>query len=171
MVLDAKNALKFIPSGLCEHGKLAQVGIDLSIKDIRKIVGGKLYHDGKKEIDKYQDVDHILEPIEEGSEETVKTWLLTKGVYSLTFDQSIKLDNKHCAEVIGRSTTNRIGLFIRSAQFDPGFECPNIGATMYVFEDNLVEIQEGACLAQIKIEECEESEEYNGDYQGDKDLK
>ena len=60
MVLNAKNALKFIPSGLCEHGKLAQVGIDLSIKDIRKIVGGKLYHDGKKEIDKYQDVDHIF---------------------------------------------------------------------------------------------------------------
>lgn len=168
MILNAENVLDFIPSGLLEKGKKAQVGVDLSIKNITKIVGGKLYANGKKEIDKYEAVDSIKEVCDGKS---VTTWLLKKGVYSLTFDQSVKLDNKHTAFVIGKSTTNRIGLLIRSAVFDPGFCCDNIGATMYVFEDSKVEIQEGALLGQLVIIENEKAESYDGNYQGSKDLK
>ena len=37
MVLNSENVLKFIPSGLGKFGKLAQVGVDLSIKNITEI--------------------------------------------------------------------------------------------------------------------------------------
>lgn len=168
MILNAENVLDFIPSGLLEKGQKAQVGVDLSVKNITKIVGGKLYANGKKEIDKYEQVDFIKEVCDG---KTVTTWLLKKGVYSLTFDQSIKLDSKHTAFLIGKSSSNRVGLLIRSGVFDSGFTCDNIGATMYVFEDNKVEIQEGALLGQLIIFENQEAELYNGNYQGNKDLK
>lgn len=73
--------------------------------------------------------------------------------------------------VIGRSSTNRCAMLLRSGVFDPGFECEEAGATLYVFADGQVEIQEGARLGQLVLAECEEASEYNGSYQGDKDLK
>lgn len=161
MFLNANNIKNFVDLG--EFGKLAQVGIDLSVTNITQIIGGKLYKGGRKEIDEYQEVDSY-------SDNGIKTWILEAGkVYSLTFEQKVKLDDKHCAIVIGKSTTSRVGLYIKSCLFDPCFES-TIGATMYCFSDD-VEIQEGAMLAQFVIAECEEAEAYNGSYQGEKDLK
>lgn len=164
MVLNANNILNFIPNGLGEFGKKAQCGVDLSIKNIRRIKGGKIFREGK-DIDEYEEVDTYT------NENKNKVFVLPNGVYSLEFDQDVKLDNKHCAIVIGRSTTNRVGCLIRSSVFDPGFKCPSIGATMYVLGDNAVEIEEQSCLAQLVILECEESDVYDGSYKGSKDLK
>lgn len=164
MVLNAESILNFIPSGLGKFGAKAQCGVDLSIKNIRRIKGGKIFQNGK-EIDKYEEVDFKKD------EKGTKTWVLPNGVYSLEFDQDVKLDNKHCAYIKGRSTTNRCGIFIWSGLFDPGFDCPSIGATMLVSSDNLVEIEEHSRLAQFIILDCEESEEYNGSYKGNKDIK
>jgi len=164
MVLNADNVLNFIPNGLGNFGKKAQCGIDLSIKNIRRIKGGKIFQKGK-EIDEYEEVEIKI------NEKGNIVFILSKGIYSLEFDQDIKLDNKHCGHVKGRSTTNRVGCYIWSGEFDPGFECPSIGATMLVFSDNIVEIEEHSCLAQLILEECEESEEYNGSYKGEKDIK
>jgi deoxycytidine triphosphate deaminase len=164
MVLNAENILNFIPGGLKQFGAKAQCGIDLSIKNIRRIKGGKIFQDGK-DIDEYEEVDSY------NNTKGNKIFVLPNGVYSLEFDQDIKLDNKHCALVIGRSTTNRVGCIIRSSVFDPGFECPSIGATMYALGDTIIEIEEHSRLAQLIVIECEESEAYNGSYKGNKDLK
>lgn len=163
MVLNANSILKFIPGGLGDFGAKAQCGIDLSIKNIRRIKGGKIFQNGK-EIDEYEEVDTYT------NEKGNKVFALPNGVYSLEFDQDIKLDNKHCGIIIGRSTTNRVGILIRSGWFDCGFES-TIGATMYALGDNIVEIEEHSRLAQLILFECEESEEYNGSYKGKKDIK
>ena len=42
---------------------------------------------------------------------------------------------------------------------------------MYVFSDNVIEIEKHSRLAQLLVLECEESEIYNGFYKGNKDLK
>lgn len=167
MLLNSDNILNFIPNGIGKFGKKTQVGIDLSVINIRKIKGGKLYRNGKREIDNYEDVDYY---IERDKEEEFKTWILDKGVYSLTFEQSIKLDNKHSAFIRNRSSILRIGSFITSGVFDPGFECKNIGATLFVF-NNGIEIQKDTRLAQLIIFENQETNLYKGNYQGDKDLK
>lgn len=164
MILNANNVLNFIPGGLGEFGQKAQCGIDLSVKNIRRIKGGKIFQDGK-DIDNYEEVDTYT------NEKGNKVFVLPNGVYSLEFDQDIKLDNTHCAMVIGRSTTNRVGCIIRSSVFDPGFECPSAGATMYALGDNVVEVEEHSRLAQLVVAECEKSEAYDGSYKGDKDLK
>lgn len=163
MVLNANSVLKFIPGGLGDFGAKAQCGIDLSIKNIRRIKGGKIFQDGK-EIDEYEEVDTKI------NEKGNKVFVLPNGVYSLEFDQDVKIDNKHCGIIVGRSTTNRVGVLIRSGWFDCGFESI-IGATMYVLGDNMIEIEEHSRLAQLILFECEESEEYNGSYKGNKDIK
>lgn len=61
MILNAENVLKSIPNGLGEFGSLAQVGIDMSVKHITRIRGGKIYQGKKKaEIIEYGDVPYIL---------------------------------------------------------------------------------------------------------------
>lgn len=162
MVLNAESALQFFPQGLGKFGAKAQCGIDLSVTNITKIVGGILYQDNSKEIKKYESVPYEII-------NGIKTWTISKGVYSLTFEQEIKLDNSHSGIVVGRSTTNRLGIIIRSGWFDPGFNSI-AGATMYVFNDD-IKIQEGVRLGQMIIFETQPSEEYKGNYQGEKDLK
>lgn len=164
MVLNANHVLEFIPSGVGQFGAKAQCGVDLSVCGIKRIKGGKITQNGK-EIDKYEEVPSYI------SKEGIKTWILKKGVYSLEFDQDIKLDNKHSGMVIGRSTTNRLGCLIRSSWFDAGFTCPSIGATLYVLGDNQVKVEEHSRLAQLILFDTEESEAYNGNYQGEKDIK
>lgn len=162
MILNAENVLNFMP-GFGPFGKLAQCGVDLSVKNIRRIKGGKIFQNGK-DIDEYEEVDIYI------NDKGNKVFVLSNGVYSLEFDQDIMLDNKHCAMVIGRSTTNRCGALLRSGVFDPGYQS-TIGATLYALGDNVIEIEEHSRLAQLVIAECEESEEYNGSYKGDNDLK
>lgn len=168
MILNSDNVLDFIPSGLQQFGKKAQVGIDLSIKNITKIVGGKLFQNGKKNIKEYKNVSFYI------NDEGIKTWKLNKGVYSLTFDQTVQLDTKHCGKIVNKSTILRIGGFITSGVYDPGFKSSDegCGATLFVFEDNSIEIEKGSCLVQLVIEECEEAESYSekGSYQHNKDL-
>lgn len=164
MILNAESILKFLPNGLGNFGAKAQCGVDLSIKNIRRIKGGKIFQNGK-EIDEYEEVDTYT------NEKGNKVFVIPNGVYSLEFDQDIKLDNKHCGKVKGRSTTNRVGCYIWSGVFDPGFECPSVGATMLVAADNMVEVEEHSRLAQLVLAETEDCEEYNGSYKGDKDIK
>lgn len=162
MTLNAKNALSFLPKGIGENGALAQIGIDLSVENITEIVGGELTIKGKY-ILPYKE----LKTLHRGND---IAWQLEAGkVYSLTFQQEIKLDSKHYAEVVGKSTTNRIACLIRSGIYDPGFESV-MGATMYCFSDKVC-IERGAKLAQLVVKECQESELYDGSYQKNKDLK
>lgn len=163
MLLNSKSVLGFMPGGLGKFGKLAQVGVDLSVCHITKIVGGKITQTGK-DIVPYEEVKSYK------NEKGIKTWILPPGVYSLTFNEDIKLDNKHAGFVIGRSTCNRVGTLIRSAVFDSGFECSNVGANLYNF-DTTIEIEDGARLAQLILFECQEAEAYQGSYFGNKDLK
>ena len=80
MVLNSENVLKFIPSGLGKFGKLAQVGVDLSIKNITEIQPcGYLPQKGKAVIEEYKDINYSY------NTSNNKVWKLEKGkVYSLT---------------------------------------------------------------------------------------
>lgn len=163
MLLNSDNVASFM-GDLGPFGAKAQVGYDLSLTNVNQIIGGEIRKDGKT-IYPYKEC-----PVEILDEENVKSsgWRLMPGVYSLTFNESVKLDNKHTGFITHRSSVLRSGSIITSGVFDPGFNS-QVGATMIVFTP--ITIEKNSRVAQLIIFENQESEEYDGSYQGDKDLK
>ena len=163
------NAKQILDEGLLKlertHGKPAQVGFDLTLKQVNKIGGriidgkiGKVLKD-KTELTTYT-------PYELMNLDGVIGWLLYEGVYDITFNEGCKLPNNRVAFIKQRSSLYRNGTIINSPVFDPGFETEFMGTLMYVHET--IFIEENARVAQIYFYECEAAELYDGQWQGDK---
>jgi deoxycytidine triphosphate deaminase len=165
------NAKQIIDEGLLKlersQGKPAQVGFDLTLKQVNKIgtstAGitskiGKVLKD-KTELTNY--TPHALMNVD-----GVTGWLLYEGVYDITFNEGCKLPSNRVAFIKQRSSLYRNGTIINSPVFDPGFETEFMGTLMYVHETLFIE--ENARVAQIYFHECEAAELYDGQWQGDK---
>jgi len=164
------NAKQILDEGLLklEHskGKPAQVGYDLTLKQVNKIGNkgvsetkiGKVLKD-KTELTNY--TPHGLMNLD-----GVTGWLLYEGVYDITFNEGCKLPDNRVAFIKQRSSLYRNGTIINSPVFDPGFETDFMGTLMYVHET--IFIEENARVAQIYFHECEPAEKYDGQWQGDK---
>lgn len=171
------NAEQIIEQGLLKldntKGKPAQVGYDLSLKAVQKVgnkIGGGVYNlskgskigkvlKDKTELTTYTPLDTTMLDGTEG-------WLLYEGVYDVTFHEGCKLPNNRVAFIKQRSSLYRNGAIINSPVFDPGFETENMGTLLYVHET--IFIEKDARVAQIYFHECDSAEEYNGQWQGDK---
>lgn len=150
-----------------EHsqGKPAQVGFDLTIKQVNKVgisptlgnIGMVLRNETK--LTTYTPYNLTILEGYEG-------WVFYKGVYDITFNEGCKLPDNRVAFIKQRSSLYRNGAIINSPVFDPGFETNNMGTLMYVFET--IFIEKDARVAQIYFHECEPAELYNGQWQGDK---
>ena len=170
------NVKQIIEEGLLKlsesKGKVAQVGFDLSLKAVNKVgssrvVGGTFNKDAKigkvlknkTELTTYTPVDAIqLDGIE--------GWLLYPGTYDITFWEGCKIPNNRVAFIKQRSSLWRNGTLINSPVFDPGFQTDNMGTIMLVTET--IFIEKDARVAQIYFHECDPAEEYNGQWQNDK---
>jgi len=170
------NAEQIIEQGLLKlentKGKPAQVGYDLSLKAVQKVgssivVGGTFNKDakiGKVLKDKTELTTYI--PIESIKLDGAEGWLLYEGVYDITFHEGCKIPNNRVAFIKQRSSLYRNGAIINSPVFDPGFETENMGTLLYVHET--IFIEKDARVAQIYFHKCDSAEEYNGQWQGDK---
>ena len=164
------NSSQILDEGLLklEHakGKPAQVGFDLTLKQVNKIGNkgvaeakiGKVLKD-KTELTNY--TPHGLMNLD-----GVTGWLLYEGVYDITFNEGCKIPDNRVAFIKQRSSLYRNGAIINSPVFDPGFKTEFMGTLMYVHET--IFIEENARVAQIYFHECQSAEMYNGQWQGDK---
>ena len=170
------NVKQIIEEGLLKlsesKGKVAQVGFDLSLKAVNKVgssrvVEGTFNKDAKigkvlknkTELTTYTPVDAIqLDGIE--------GWLLYPGTYDITFWEGCKIPNNRVAFIKQRSSLWRNGTLINSPVFDPGFQTDNMGTIMLVTET--IFIEKDARVAQIYFHECDPAEEYDGQWQNDK---
>ena len=165
------NANQIIQEGLLklEHtqGKPAQVGYDLTLKQVN-LVGGKKnmagFRIGKVLKDKTELTNY--EPYGLINLDGITGWLLYEGVYDITFNEGCKLPNNRVAFIKQRSSLYRNGTIINSPVFDPGFETEFMGTLMYV--NCPIFIEENARVAQIYFHECSPAEKYDGQWQGDK---
>jgi deoxycytidine triphosphate deaminase len=163
------NAKQIIDEGLLklEHtqGKPAQVGYDLSIKSVQKIVSdikiGFILKDKTK-------LAHY-EPVNSVEVDNNKGWLLYPGVYDITFNEGCKIPENRVAFIKQRSSLYRNGSIINSPVFDPGFETEFMGTFLYVHET--IFIEQDARVAQIYFHQCEPAELYDGQWQNDKQRK
>jgi len=171
------NAEQIIEQGLLKlentKGKTAQVGYDLSLKSVQKVgnkIGGGVYNlskgskigkvlKDKTELTTYTPLNTIKLDGAEG-------WLLYEGIYDVTFNEGCKIPNNRVAFIKQRSSLYRNGAIINSPVFDPGFETENMGTILYVYET--IFIEQDARVAQIYFHKCDSAEEYNGQWQGDK---
>jgi deoxycytidine triphosphate deaminase len=147
------------------HGKSAQVGYDLSLKEVQKVgldtefgkIGKVLKN--KTELTTYTNINPI-------NLDGVKGWLLHPGTYNITFWEGCKLPANRVAFIKQRSSLYRNGAIINSPVFDPGFETEFMGTIMYVNET--IFIEENCRVAQIYFHQCDSAELYDGQWQGDK---
>ena len=140
-----------------EFSKRAQIGIDLSVCKIEHISGGSVVYKNKTHIDPsfYQEVG--LTKLDDKD-----CWRLDKGVYSVTFNEGIKVPQDCAAKITHRSSLYRTGTIIESPWWDPGFYCDTMNTTMIV--TNSIIIEKNARIAQIAFWRIEEvGEQYGGE--------
>ena len=142
-------------------GAKAQVGYDLTLKEVKQIVGGTVFSD-KTEVLPYLEVPTFVK-----DSKTVYT--LSPGSYSLTFEQGVKLPSGKTAFIRHRSSILRCGAIITSGVYDPGFEVDEMGGVLIATRP--INIEKGARVAQIIIFDNSEAELYDGQWQGNKDVK
>lgn len=160
MLLNADQITKFLDTR--DLGAKAQVGYDLTLKEVKRTNGGMVLSD-KTIVDEYTPVLPIQTP-------TGKIlFKLEPDTYSITFEQGIKLDLYHTAFIRHRSSILRNGGIITSGLYDPNFEVEEMGAMLVTTKP--LTIERGARVAQVIIMENHLSEAYNGQFQGSKDLK
>ena len=171
------NSSQILDEGLLKlersQGKPAQVGFDLTLKQVNKIgISNEINTPYEVVVRK---IGKVLKDKTELTNYTpyalmnlngVNGWLLYKGVYDITFNEGCKLPDNRVAFIKQRSSLYRNGTIINSPVFDPGFETDFMGTIMYVHET--IFIEENARVAQIYFHECEPAEKYNGQWQGDK---
>lgn len=171
------NAQQILDEGLLKltesKGKVAQVGYDLTLKAVNKIgnkISGGVYNlsrggeigkvlKNKTQLTTYTPLDTVQLDGDTG-------WLLHEGTYDITFWEGCKIPNNRVAFIKQRSSLWRNGTLINSPVFDPGFQTDNIGTIMLVTET--IFIERDARVAQIYFHECQPAEEYNGQWQNDK---
>lgn len=166
------NAEQIIERGLLklEHskGKVAQVGYDLSVKEIKKFksgIPGQVLKD-KTMLREFE----ILEPIDGG-------WMLPPSYYEVTFWEGCKIPNNHVGLIRQRSSMLRNGSLLHSSVFDPGFETEFMGSFIAVFCP--IFIEKDARIGQIYFHSCEPvskdklygGKEHNSQFQNDKQRK
>jgi deoxycytidine triphosphate deaminase len=164
------NSQQILDEGLLKlehtHGKPAQVGYDLTLKQVN-IIGGRIVNGKIGKVLKDKTELTTYRPYELMNLDGAHGWLLYEGVYDITFNEGCKLPDNRVAFIKQRSSLYRNGTIINSPLFDPGFETEFMGTLMYVHET--IFIEENARVAQIYFHECRQSVVmYTGQFQNDR---
>lgn len=144
-------------------GKKAQVGYDLTLGSVSLVRGRGVLTKDKSSIPEYsQDVMNY-------SVGDSTYFVLFPGVYSFTFEQGCALNDRTTAFIKQRSSLLRMGVQVTSGVYDPGFHTELMGGIAIVHTN--VTIEQGARVAQILMVENTPTTLYDGQFQGEKDIK
>lgn len=173
------NADQIVEQGLLKleqsKGKKAQVGYDLSLKEVNRIgnqigSGHTMYVEGRiGKVLKDKTILTTYTRVETIHLEGNHGWLLHPGAYDITFWEGCKIPSNLVGLIRQRSSMLRNGTVLHSSVFDPGFETEFMGTVMVVNEP--IFIEQDARVAQIYFHHCEEVDQenlYAGQWQGDK---
>lgn len=164
------TAQQIIEEGLLKldntQGKPAQVGYDLSLKHVNRVLGSGMVLKDKTTLGTYQEVAPGSYFTDEGQR---LMWYLEPGAYDVVFHEGCKIPANRSARICQRSSLLRNGAVIASSMFDPGFETDNIGTVMIVIAPIYIEVD--ARVAQIYFvhnDEVHDDHLYDGQWQKDK---
>lgn len=160
MLLNASEVESLLQTN--NKGAKAQVGYDLTLKEVKQINGGIVMAE-KTILDEYTEVM----PTKNANGQLI--YKLEPGTYSITFEQGVKLPTNRTAFVRHRSSILRCGGIITSGVYDPGFEVDEMGGVLIATKSMIIE--KGARVAQIIMFENNTAEAYDGQWQKNKDVK
>lgn len=134
--------------------EVQQNGIDLTLDAAFRLVGPSF-------LGKQSKVMPAIEPaFAEGSDCVYE--FKPGEAYSIEFGQDIEVPEDMCAQIIQRSTLNRMGAYIIAGLYDSGFK-NQIGA---ILRTNVpIKIEVGARIAQIIFMKADAASQYDGQYQ------
>lgn len=151
--------------------KKAQVGVDLSVKNVMKFkTSGKVFKD--------QTYASCTEPIgttyiyDSLKQQTREVWDLTPGTYIIELNEGCSFSPNDTGFIILRSSLNRCGVSIESAVWDPGYtsvegdEVNTMSVRMTVHNPHGFELEKNARVAQLVVVDNQDTEVYNGQWQG-----
>lgn len=147
-------------------GKPAQVGYDLSVKALARIVYPGMVLCDRTIVPTYQAVELTSLATSDGYE--FDGYYLTPGAYDITFHEGCKIPPNRTAKIRQRSSLLRSGAIIASSIFDPGFETDNIGTVLLVH--HIIYIEKDARCAQIYFQtndSVDQDKLYSGQFQRD----
>ncbi len=154
-------------------GAKAQVGYDLTIKNIKQVPPLGVIANGKTEVRDYW-------PLTDTNNEDAANlsyshryydhsrgcsmFYLVQGVYNVEFEQGCNLPNGVCGWIKHRSSLARIGAMVTSGLYDPGFKTDYMGAFLHVNVPQIY-LGLGERIAQFIACVADESELYDGQWQ------
>ena len=156
-------------------GKKAQVGFDVSVKNIYQQYYPGLITKKKTYVPQYVQipVEDIKYPYTEhaGEEVSFRGWHLPKGSYLLECNEGVQFGPNDTGYFIMRSSLNRCFVTILSALWDPGFTTQNkkevntITLRLNVDSDEGIYLEQDARVAQLVVASNEDTELYGKDSQ------
>ena len=144
---------------------IQQVGIDLQVVKIDKIVGIGSILVSKTMLPAYEEHKKQYYDIVKAT-----GWYLLPGTYQVTFAQGCKIPLTRTLLLRQRSSLLRSGVTLHSSVFDPGFETGQIGSFMTVNIPIFIEEEARICQAYVHPN-TEVVEGYDGQFQKDKQRK
>ena len=164
-------------------GKPAQVGFDLSVKNIYQIVTPGFISKDKTYVSEYKllpaeaceyDYKHSSD---DGKTITYKKipfqgWFLPKGAYLLEANEGCHFGPNDTGYIIQRSSLNRNNVTTVSSVWDPGFTTESadgigtITIRIVVENESGVYLEQDARVAQMLVITNEDAPRYDGQYQG-----
>lgn len=153
-----------------KYCKKAQSGVDLSVKEIRKFISPGI-------VLKDKTLASQTVPIEKTSfkceEKWYIGWLLKPGTYIVELNEGCSFGPNDAGYIILRSSLNRSGVSIFSALWDPGYTSKlgdsiinSMSVRMVVDTEQDFVLEENARIAQLIVLKAEDTELYNGQWQG-----
>ena len=177
IIFDNENSFK--------KGKKAQVGFDVSVKNIYKQYYPGLILKNKTFVPQYikVPVDTIKYPYTEplGLKEPVvfEGWFLPKGTYLLECNEGVQFGANDTGYFIMRSSCNRCFVTILSALWDPGFTTKNkddvntVTLRLNVDAEEGIYLEKDARVAQLIVCDNEDTELYgtkDSQFQGGRNI-
>ena len=149
-------------------GKSAQVGYDLSVKNIKSLEGGGRVLKNGTEVNQLTPIhrEELVHPLVVDKHEG---WWLDPGTYDIEMNEGCNISADRTAMVRQRSSLLRNGAIIASSIFDPGFHTSNIGTVMIVTKQ--IFIEQDARVAQMYFHRNNVGDLYEGQFQDDKQRK
>lgn len=166
IIADEKNTTK-------KHCKKAQVGVDLTIKNLLKLENAGFVSKNSTYVSNYTQLNPTIQSICIDKQSLkFNGWFIPQGSYIVELNEGCSFGSNDTGYIIMRSSLNRNATSVQSAVWDPGYTSKEkdiirpMSVRLTVDTPNGIYLEKNARIAQLIVFENEDTEKYKGQFQG-----